>query len=276
MSTSEPPDSAEIVFEEVTRRFGGGAGAVLAVDGVSGRIPGGSFVSIVGPSGCGKSTLLNLIAGLDTLSSGRVLVGGAELTGGDQGIGMVFQEDSTLPWRTTLENVAFGLELRGVNRSERIGRARQMIELVGLSGFERAYPAALSGGMRQRVCIARTLALEPRVLLMDEPFGALDQQTRLILGGELRRIWRESGATVVFVTHDIDEAVMLSEEVWVMSYRPGRLIDKVAIDLPDDRGFDIVVTEPFGQLVRRIWSSVQAEAQRGFAADQQDRLRVDG
>ncbi|MFP5465843.1 MAG: ABC transporter ATP-binding protein, partial [Gammaproteobacteria bacterium] len=178
--------------------------------------------------------------------------------------GMVFQEDSTLPWKTVMQNVEFGLKIAGMQPAPRRERAQEMIDLVALHGFENHYPAQLSGGMRQRVAIARTLALDPRVLLMDEPFGALDQQTRLIVGEELLRIWRATRKTVVFVTHDIQEAVLLSQQVWVMSYRPGRIIDVVDVGLPDDRDAAVVSSHEFNEISNRIWDRVRGEAMRGF------------
>jgi NitT/TauT family transport system ATP-binding protein len=237
---------------------------VTAVRGVTQHVPAHSFVSIVGPSGCGKSTLLAVIAGLQKATTGSVVVSGRPVTGPDPDIGFVFQEESTLPWRSVTENVCFAMEMVGVPKSERRARARTAIELVGLGGFEEAYPSTLSGGMRQRVALARTLALQPSVVLMDEPFAALDQQTRIFLGAEVRQIWARTHQTVVFVTHDISEAILLSEQVWVMSYRPGRVIDVIDIDLPGERDPSVVATTRFNELHGRIWSSLQAESMRGF------------
>jgi NitT/TauT family transport system ATP-binding protein len=236
-----------------------------AIHRVDEAVERGRFVSIVGPSGCGKSTLLLIGAGLVRPSSGRVRLAGQEITRPERSIGMVFQEDSTLPWRTVLDNVRFGLEIAGASRSEQLKRAQPMIELVGLAGFEQAKPAALSGGMRQRVPIARTLALDPDVLLMDEPFAALDQQTRLLLGAELVRIWQATEKTVLFVTHDIQEAVLLSQEVWVMSYRPATILDHVPVDLPYPRGIESVATPEFNAISNRVWKTIQSESKRAFS-----------
>jgi NitT/TauT family transport system ATP-binding protein len=240
---------------------------LVAVDGVQQHIPERTFVSIVGPSGCGKSTLLAAVAGLQKVTSGSVSIGGRQVNGPDRAVGLVFQEDSTLPWRTVLDNVRFAMQVAGVGKSEQMERAAAAIELVGLKGFEKSRPAELSGGMRQRVALARTLALRPSVVLMDEPFAALDQQTRILLGAEVLRIWQQTHQTVLFVTHDIAEAILLSQQVWVMSYRPGRIIDVVDIDLPEDRSPGIVSTPDFNRLQNRIWSSLQAESMRGFASE---------
>ncbi|WP_024803103.1 ABC transporter ATP-binding protein [Nocardia sp. BMG51109] len=250
-------DGVSVVFETP-------AGSVTAVDAVTEHVPHGSFVSIVGPSGCGKSTLLAVVAGLQKATTGAVGIGGTPVTGPDPRIGIVFQEDSTLPWRTVEENVCFAMQMIGIDKAARRTRAREAIELVGLTGFEKSYPSMLSGGMRQRVALARTLAVQPEVVLMDEPFAALDQQTRLFLGAEVRQIWARTDQTVVFVTHDISEAILLSQRVWVMSYRPGTIIDTVDIDLPDDRDAGVVSTPRFNELHNRIWSSLQAESKRGF------------
>ncbi|ANW63026.1 MULTISPECIES: ABC transporter ATP-binding protein [Mycolicibacterium] len=250
-------DNVSVVFETA-------AATVTAVKNVTQQVPHASFVSIVGPSGCGKSTLLAVIAGLQKASSGSVSVAGKPVTGPDPKIGVVFQEDSTLPWRTVEENVRFAMQMIGVDKSEQRKRAKDAVDLVGLAGFEKSYPSQLSGGMRQRVALARTLAVQPEVVLMDEPFAALDQQTRLFLGAEVRQIWARTNQTIVFVTHDISEAILLSQQVWVMSYRPGTIIDVVDIDLPENRDASVVSTPQFNELHNRIWSSLQAESMRGF------------
>jgi NitT/TauT family transport system ATP-binding protein len=262
-------ESAGLKLDDVTVRFdaNGDDEVVTAVDGITHEIGAHRFVSIVGPSGCGKSTLLNVVAGLHRPTLGTIEIDGAPVTGPDRRTGMVFQEDSTLPWKTVSENVAFGMRILGVPKAEQTSRTREMIELVGLRGFESAYPSTLSGGMRQRVALARTLAQRPSVLLMDEPFAALDQQTRLLLGAEVRRIWGQTQQTVLFVTHDMSEALLMSQEVWVMSYRPGRIIDVIDVDLPDDRDAGVVSTPQFNALRNRIWESLQKEAMRGFLAE---------
>lgn len=247
-----------VVFDTPARK-------VTAVTGIDQTVPHSSFVSIVGPSGCGKSTLLAVVSGLQKATTGTVSVAGRPVTGPDPKIGVVFQEDSTLPWRTVEENVSFAMEMiGGVPKATRRQRALETIQLVGLGGFEKSYPSMLSGGMRQRVALARTLAVQPEVVLMDEPFAALDQQTRLFLGAEVRQIWASTQQTIMFVTHDISEAILLSQQVWVMSYRPGTIIDVVDIDLPDERDASVVSTPRFNELHNRIWGSLQAESMRGF------------
>jgi NitT/TauT family transport system ATP-binding protein len=257
-------DPQGIQIENVSVVFDAPAGKVTAVKGITQHVPHTSFVSIVGPSGCGKSTLLAVISGLQKATSGSVSVAGEPVAGPDPKIGVVFQEDSTLPWRTVEENVAFAMEMLGTAKDTRRKRSKEAIDLVGLTGFEKSYPSQLSGGMRQRVALARTLAVQPEVVLMDEPFAALDQQTRLFLGAEVRQIWARTHQTIVFVTHDISEAILLSQQVWVMSYRPGTIIDVIDIDLPGDRDASVVSTPRFNELHNRIWSSLQAESMRGF------------
>lgn len=255
---------SEISIADLKVAFETPSGTVVAVEGVTQRVPAQGFVSIVGPSGCGKSTLLNVVAGLTPSTEGSVHIDGKPVTGPDRNIGVVFQEDSTLPWRTVRENVRFALQIAGATKSEQVRRAQDAIDLVGLNNFEDAYPSTLSGGMRQRVALARTLALQPGVVLMDEPFAALDQQTRIFLGAEVRQIWKRSAQTVMFVTHDIGEAILLSQQVWVMSYRPGTIMDVVDVDLPDERDASVVSTPRFNELHNRIWLSLQAESMRGF------------
>jgi NitT/TauT family transport system ATP-binding protein len=231
-----------------------------ALESIDLEIAENEFFTIVGPSGCGKSTLLEAIAGLIAPTEGQVKIGADKVDSPHDAVGVVFQEDSTFPWRTVLENVCFGLETDGMGRQERRKRAREMISLVGLDGFEDHYPTQLSGGMRQRVAIARTLVMGPRVLLMDEPFGALDEQTRLLLGDELVRIWERTGATVVFVTHSITEAVLLSDRVGVMTARPGRIKDVIAIGLERPRDSGLIATPTFGELSGAIWELLKSEA----------------
>ena len=196
---------------------------LTAVDHMSFDVAPGEFLAVIGPSGCGKSTLFNIIGGLLDGYDGRVTVAGETVQGPHQSIGMVFQEELTFPWRTVIENVAFPLEIAGQPKAQRIERAKHFIDLVGLRGFENRYPAELSGGMRQRVAIARTLASEPKILLMDEPFGALDEQTRLLLGDKVLQIQDQLKQTCLLITHNITEAVQLADRVLVMTYRPGRL-----------------------------------------------------
>ncbi|MGE5303895.1 MAG: ABC transporter ATP-binding protein [Alphaproteobacteria bacterium] len=263
---------AILTLRHVSKVFGttdNGSGQVVAVNGVSLDVDSGGFFSIIGPSGCGKSTLLRIIGGLLDASSGELTVGGEPVKGPHPWIGMVFQEESTFPWRTTLGNVEFGLEMRGVSPNERRAKAREMLRLVGLSGFEERYPSELSGGMKQRVAIARALVLEPKILLMDEPFGALDEQTRIILGEELLRIRDELKQTIVLVTHNINESVQLSDRVMVMTARPGRVKEVVFIDLPHPRDSSIIASDRFGHLVAQVWSALREESIKSFKQTEQ-------
>jgi NitT/TauT family transport system ATP-binding protein len=246
-----------------------GSALVRAVDNVSLEVQSGEFFSIIGPSGCGKSTLLRVIGGLLPASGGELFVGTEKAAGPHPWIGMVFQEESTFPWRTTLGNVEFGLEMRGVAVGERRRKAREMIGLVGLSGFEERYPSELSGGMKQRVAIARALVLEPKILLMDEPFGALDEQTRIILGEELLRIRDQLKQTIVLVTHNINESVQLSDRVMIMTARPGRVKKLVAIDLPQPRDSSIIASDRFGKLVAQVWGALREESIKSFKQTEQ-------
>lgn len=193
------------------------------------------FICFIGPSGCGKTTLLRIVAGLEAPSSGAVYLDGVGIKGPGPERGMVFQEYSLFPWRNVLDNVAFGLELKGMPKDARFERSRQYLKMVGLDRFEERYPHELSGGMKQRVAIARALVNEPKALLMDEPFGALDAQTRNIMQAELLRIWEEDRKTVIFVTHSVDEAIYLADRIVIMSARPGRIKDIIKIDIPRPR-----------------------------------------
>ena len=229
----------------------------------------GEFFSVVGPSGCGKSTLLDLLAGLSVATSGGGEFNGAPLRGVvPEGIGVVFQQDASFAWLTVRDNVAFGLRRRGADGADIKSRVEHALAFMGLSGFAEAYPAQLSGGMRQRVCIARTLVLEPELLLLDEPFGSLDQQTRLLMGDELLRIWRETNATIVLITHSLDEAAMLSDRIGVMSARPGRFIDLVDTGWPRDRDSRIVSDERFGAITGRLWTQLREESLRALGHSQ--------
>jgi len=234
-----------------------GGGEVEALRDVNFQVEKGEFISIIGPSGCGKSTLLEIVAGLRSKSSGRILLKGKDINGVDPSVKTVFQEDTSLPWRTTLGNVELGLEVRGVPKKERRDKCLAMINLVGLSGFEGRYPLELSGGMRQRVAIARTLVLSPEVLLMDEPFGALDEQTRLLLGDELLNIWSHLGQTILFITHSISEAVLLSDRVLVMTNRPGTVRDDIRINIERPRQLG---EERVSRLVQGIWDMLRDES----------------
>jgi len=251
---------SQLSLSEVVRRFDGPP-AVQALGPVNLEIRRGEFFSIVGPSGCGKSTLLDLVAGLARPTSGSVRFEGEELHGQvPDGIGVVFQEDASMPWLSVRQNVGFGLRTSGLPKKEVADRVDHAIRFMGLAQFADHYPAQLSGGMRQRVCIARTLVLRPRLILLDEPFGALDQQTRLLMGDELLRLWRETGASVLLITHALDEAAMLSDRVGVMSARPGRFIDMVETGWPRDRDSRVVSDARFGSLTGRLWSSLRDES----------------
>src|SRR5215472_10828127 len=240
-----PPDPI-LVVEDIVKRFDTPEGPLTAIDDVSFTVTPGEFLAVIGPSGCGKSTLFNVIGGLIDGYQGRVAVAGETVRGPHAAIGMVFQEESTFPWRTVIENVAFPLEIAGVRKAKRIERAKHFIALVGLTGFENRYPTELSGGMRQRVAIARTLASEPKILLMDEPFASLDEQTRLLLGDKVLQIQQELQQTTLLITHNITEAVQLADRVLVMTYRPGRVKRIVDIVLPRPRSSAIVSSDAFG------------------------------
>jgi len=222
---------------------------LTALDHISLEVGDKEFVCILGPSGCGKTTLLRLIAGLDTATSGSIVLDGKELRGPSPKIGFVFQEYSLFPWRTVIDNIAFGLEMNGVPKEERYRIAEHYLELVNLSTFKTSYPSELSGGMRQRVAVARALALDPVLLLMDEPFGALDAQTRNKLQTELLDIWEKTKKTIVFITHSVDEAVYLSDRIVVLSPRPGRVCRVERIDLPRPRDR---TSQEFAELRRDI------------------------
>jgi NitT/TauT family transport system ATP-binding protein len=238
-----------------------GQRTVRALSDVEIDIARGEFFAIVGPSGCGKSTLLDIVAGLIPASEGRVTFEGREVRGSVlDGVGAVFQEDTSFPWLTVWDNVAFGLRRHGFDPAEIKRRVEHALELMGLAEFARHRPAELSGGMRQRVCIARTLVLQPRLILLDEPFGALDQQTRLIMGEELLRLWRETQSTVCLITHSLDEAAMLADRIGVMSARPGRFIEQVVTGWPKTRDSRIFSDPRFGEITGRLWSSLRAES----------------
>ncbi|APE25436.1 MULTISPECIES: ABC transporter ATP-binding protein [Streptomyces] len=270
---------AKIVFEGVTKAFPAKGGKnkeeFTALDSVDLEIQAGEFVVVVGPSGCGKSTLLDLLGGLSRPTSGRILLDGKPVTGPGLDRGIVFQQYALLPWRTALGNVEFGLEATGVPRRQRTDRAREFLELVGLTGFEDRHPHELSGGMRQRVAIARSLAYDPDVLLMDEPFAALDAQTRESLQDELRRIWQRTGKTVVFITHGIEEAVYLGQKVAVMTSRPGRIKEVVPISFGEARtaglqGEDLRSSPEFARYRHEIWTLLHDEVARAQQLEKEE------
>ena len=258
--------------EGVSKRFETVDGPLLALDDISFAVEPGEVFSVIGPSGCGKTTLFNIIGGLIEDYEGRVRVDGDIVRGSHRSIGMVFQEESTFPWRTTLENVAFPLEAAGMPKAARRAKARELVRLVGLEGFENRYPTQLSGGMRQRTAIARTLAFSPRILLMDEPFAALDEQTRLLLGDKVLQIQQKLRQTTLLITHNIAEAVQLSDRVLIMSYRPGRTKRIVEIDLPRPRSSEILGSEAFGRYVAALWTDLREEASKGLSADEAARV----
>ncbi len=242
----------------VSHVYAGRDGAVPALQDISLSVTAGRFVVIVGPSGCGKTSLLMMLAGLRRPSAGAILCAGRPIPDPDpERVGVVFQEASLFPWLSALDNVEFPLALRHAPRAERHRRATEMLELVGLAGFGGRYPHELSGGMKQRVAIARGLVQDPPVLLMDEPFAALDEQTRMTMGHELLRIWSQTSKTVVFITHSLTEAVYLADEVLVMSARPGRIIDRIPVGLPRPRSYDMMATDTFGRMRDRIWQQIR-------------------
>lgn len=267
------PDAATgpqpLTVENVTKRFGTGPGALTAVDSVSFSVASGEFVSVIGPSGCGKSTLFHIIGGLADATQGSVRVENEAVKGPHPAVGIVFQEESTFPWRTVIDNVAFPLELRGIGREERHAAAAHYIDMVGLHGFEKRLPSELSGGMRQRVSIARTLAAKPRILLMDEPFASLDEQTRLLLGDKVLQIQQQLRQTTLLITHSITEAVQLSDRILIMSYRPGRVKRIVQVNLPRPRTSEVVGSREFGAYVADVWADLRDEASRGLAESEQ-------
>ena len=253
-----------LTMRGVSQVFGtGDRDAVQALQGIDLDIATGEFFAVIGPSGCGKSTLMEIAAGLTVPSAGRVTFEGNDVRGAvPDGIGVVFQEDASFPWLSVRDNVAFGLKQSGLGQAEIDRRVAYAVEFMGLAGFARHHPPQLSGGMRQRVCIARTLVQKPRLILLDEPFAALDQQTRLLMGEELLRLWRETRATVLLITHALDEAAMLADRVGVMSARPGRFIEQVATGWPRDRDSGIVSDARFGEITARLWSRLRAESLR--------------
>jgi NitT/TauT family transport system ATP-binding protein len=245
---------AAIRLSSVNKIYGDERSGLLALQDINLAIDAGSFVAVVGPSGCGKSTLMRVIAGLIPASSGEIWIGDSQVCGTRRDIGVVFQSPVLFPWRTVLENVLIPVDVQRLGRAENIGRARELLSLVGLREFENSYPAELSGGMQQRVGIARALVHEPAMLLMDEPFGALDAMTREHMNVELQRLWRASAKTVLFITHSIAEAVFLADRVVVMTPRPGRVAEVLDIALPRPRSLDVMSTAPFGEYVGRIRS----------------------
>jgi NitT/TauT family transport system ATP-binding protein len=259
-----PRGKRKMHLAEVSRSFETAQGPLLALDGINLDLHGGEFVCIVGPSGCGKSTLLNLLAGLDQCTSGEIWTDGHRVQGPSSNRLLIFQELGLFPWLSVRENVEFGLRMRGIRHPECRERARNYLRLVHLSGFENSYIHQLSGGMKQRVALARSLVMEPEILLMDEPFAALDAQTRDLLHEELERLWEETGQTIVFVTHNVREAVRLGDRVVVMTFRPGRIKCEFDIKLPrprhlEDPALTLVAREVLAQLKEEINKAVKVE-----------------
>lgn len=248
-----------VMVDHVVKEFETRDGRITALSEVSLEIDTDEFVCVVGPSGCGKSTMLNLIAGLDTPTKGHVYVNGTEVCGPGAERGVVFQQYALFPWLTVQKNVEYGLKRKGMKSKEAASEAEKYLVLVGLSEFANAYPKELSGGMKQRVAIARAYAVKPQVLLMDEPFGALDAQTKTQLQSELVQTWRREKRTVFFITHDVEEAVTLAQRIVIMSARPGRIREIVRVDLPYPRDQNVRTSKPFMELKNHIWSEVYDE-----------------
>ena len=267
-ATLQPPvDKGRIAVERFGLSYETLRGSVQAVSDVSIDVAPGEFVSIIGPSGCGKSTLLNALAGFLEPTTGSVRVDGETITRPGADRGMVFQQHSLFPWKTVRENVEFGLKMKGVPRFQRRTAARTLLGLAGLSAFENHYPERLSGGMKQRVGIVRALATGPRILLLDEPFGALDAQTRLIMQQILTNIWQRLKTSVLFVTHDIDEAIFLSDRVYVMTARPGRIKAEIVVPLPRPREPAITLSSEFLALRRGLMSLIREESLKAMGGE---------
>ncbi|MFL5046578.1 MAG: ABC transporter ATP-binding protein [Xanthobacteraceae bacterium] len=250
---------SQIVIEGVRHQYRPPRGKpVLALEDVSLSVGTREFVALLGPSGCGKSTLLYLMGGFLPIETGRILIDGKPVAGPGPDRGIVFQHFALFPWKTVRANILYGLERQGMKRALREKRAQDFIDLVGLTGFEDSFPSQLSGGMKQRTALARTLAFDPKILLMDEPFGALDAQTRSLMQGELLGIWQRTPKTVIFVTHDVQEAVYLAERVFVMSARPGRI--KAIVDTRFEKDAHVFRTPAFVEKVDEIWTLVREEA----------------
>ena len=252
----------KIAFRNVSKTFGDGPKAFTALRDLTLDIADGEIVTVVGPSGCGKSTAMNIVAGLVDVSSGECLVDGKPVNGPGPDRGVIFQQYALFPWLTVLKNVEFGLKLQGVRREERRERALHYLDLVGLKDFADAYPKTLSGGMKQRCAIARAYAVNPSVLLMDEPFGALDALTRVKLQDQLLDTWSKDKRTVMFITHDVDEAVYIAHRVIVLAARPGRLQEIIEVKLPFPRNEEVRLSPEFAEIRNRVWRAVYDRASR--------------
>jgi NitT/TauT family transport system ATP-binding protein len=267
MKASAPATDIHASLSGVTRIYPGAAAQppVHALGPVDLDLRKGEFFAVVGPSGCGKSTLLEVLAGLQPASAGTVTFEGRAVAGEvPDGIGVVFQEDASFPWLTVWDNAAFGLRRNAVAEVEVRRRVDDALAFMGLKDFANAYPSQLSGGMRQRVCIARTLVHQPRLILLAEPFGALDAQTRLLMGDEVLRLWRRTSATVLLITHALDEAAMLSDRIGAMSARPGRFLDMVETGWPRERDSTIVSEAAFGEITGRLWDNLRGESMKSL------------
>jgi len=242
---------------------------VVALEGFSHRFKSGQFTCILGPSGCGKSTLAQIVGGIEPATQGSVKIESEDRSSAPVPLGsdsvMVWQNQNLFPWRTILENVTFGLQMAGVSRAEREQKATRLINSVGLRGFEKHFPSQLSGGMRQRAALARALIMDRPILLMDEPFGALDAQTKIVMQEELLKIFEETRKTVIFVTHSIDEAILLGDQVIVMTARPGKIKEVITVDLPRPRSFDLVNTPDFGRLFDKAFHLIRDEVTKAMA-----------
>ena len=261
--TSVPPPARNTTgalrIEGISKEFRRGGRVTRALQDVTLDVTPGEFLCVLGPSGCGKSTLLHIIGGFERASAGEVLLDGEPVRRPSRDLGMVFQHGALFPWKTVVDNVAWPMRAAGTRRRAARQEAMEYVELVGLGGFERSYPGELSGGMRQRAALARTLAMRPRVLLMDEPFGALDAQTRELMQEELNRIWNATGMTVVFITHDINEAVFLGDRVVVMGARPGRIVHDEPVLLPRPRTAEVKKDVRLMEQHNRLWDILRAE-----------------
>lgn len=249
-------------IQNLSLHLGQGKNRFQALDGVNFEIQPGEFICLLGPSGCGKSTLLGALAGHLPISSGALTVDNETIVEPHPDRGLVFQQHTLFPWKSVLENIAFGLKMKGVGKQNRIDQAKKMIDLVGLKGFEQKFPAELSGGMQQRVEIARVLINEPRILLMDEPFGALDAQTRLKMQMLLLDIWQEIKTSVLFITHDIDEALFLADRVLIMSHRPGRIIEEINLDFERPRDVELVTSSEFTTIKKHCMQTLKEATQQ--------------
>jgi NitT/TauT family transport system ATP-binding protein len=266
-STARSTTAGELAFTGLGKTFGKGDRKVVALTDVNLTVHNGEFVAFLGPSGCGKSTLLRLIMGLETVSTGSLSVGGRVNPEPGRDRALVFQGDSLLPWRTVAQNAELGLEFAGAPRRDRRAQVDDLLRLVGLRDFAKRYPHELSGGMRQRVNLIRALAINPSVLLMDEPFGALDALTREVMQTELLRIWQERSSTVCFVTHSIEEAVFLADRVVVFEPRPGRIIEDLTVGLPRPRNPEVRRTPEFVELAQRLWQLLMSTGSLGIGTD---------